>query len=426
MLSIIWSTVAALAAPALSNIGEWTYVDYAYRISIGELPVQGDNLSPYTLETWSCRGMDGDIRGETPPPCDEVTERPVTDWPLEGENYNTFHPPLYFAFAAGVGKIADTVGIDFTDGARFASALFGAVGVAALYGAIRCWGIGKRNSAGATLIAMSVPALALSSVIVHNDAVSMMAGAAAVWLAARVVKHGNYGWIPPFLIAAGISLTRTMSVVAVLAVGGLAILMGLFQKDQRGALKPGFAIALGTMLSYVAWTVFQNGRRPEDYVPSITGLSTDPFTAGDTLAVINTIVGAGAPWGLTRPSRDWYLDPSLNSWLLEGWSWLLFAVFLIAVPVGIYCAIKRTGALRYLGILVVLLPILTGLIVQAREIASVTAYFRVVPGRYAITAVPLYVAFIAALAQQKDTVRWVLPAVGMAGYAVLLLSPLLP
>ncbi|WP_054953256.1 glycosyltransferase family 39 protein [Flaviflexus massiliensis] len=422
--SLLWSTIAIIASPGLSRYDEWTYIDYSYQVSNGIIPVQGDDLSEYARQAWSCRGMEGDIRGVVPPPCNEVADHPATDWPFEGENYNTFHPPLYFAFAGGAGKALGVIGVDFTDGARIASALLGAAGAACLYLAIRSWAVRRRNSVGATLIAMSAPALAQSAAIVHNDAISMLAGAAAVWMAARIFKHGNHGWVLPFVLTALISTTRTMSVVAVLAVGILAFLVALFQDEKWKRLKPALGVALGTALPYVLWTAFQSSRRPADYVPSITGLSTEPFEIGDSLAVLNTIVGGGAPWGLTSPAGDWYLHPDLNSGLLEGWSWMLYVAFLILIPSALYVAVRNTGPARHLAILVVILPIVTALIVQGREILSNGAYFRAISGRYAITAVPMYVTFIGILFERVKN-KCILLVIGLVGYAALLLSPLL-
>lgn len=423
LASLIWSTIAIIASPGLSRYDEWTYIDYSYRISQGELPVQGDDLSEYARQAWSCRGMEGDIRGVAPPPCDEVSAHSPSEWPFEGENYNVFHPPLYFAYAGTIGKALDGVGVDFTDGTRIASALLTAAGAACLYLAIRQWGVGRRNSVGATLIAMSAPALAQAAGIVHNDAISMLAGAAAVWLAARVFIRDDHGWFAPFLVTALIASTRTMSVVAVLTVGILAFVGALAQPGQRWQkLKPVLGVALATVLPYVLWTQYQNSRSPDDYVPSITGLSTEPFELGDIPAVINTIVGGGAPWGLTSPAGDWYLHPNLNSGLLEGWSWVLYGAFLLLIPVAFAIAMTSEGPRRYLAVLVIIVPVAAALVVQAREILTNEAYFRAISGRYAMTAIPVYTAFLAAIANRHLKSSILLSAGGL-GYLMLLLSP---
>ena len=426
LASLVWSAIAISSSPGLSRYDEWTYIDYAQRISQGEIPVQGDELTEYARQAWSCRGMEGDIRGVTPPPCEEVGERPAGEWPFEGENYNAFHPPLYFAFAGLIGQAFDGAGADFTDGARTASAILAAAGAAAAYLAVRQWGVGRRNSAGATFVAMSAPALAQSAAIVHNDAASMLAGAAAVWIGARIFRHGNRGWLLPLIVTTLISSTRTMSVVAILAVGVLSFVVALRGDDRWRRVKPSLAIAAGTMVPYVLWTAFQNSRRPDDYVPAITGLSTEPFDAGSLPTVVNSIVGGGAPWGLTSPAGDWYLHPDLDSGLLTAWSWVLYAVFLVLLPVALYVAIKGRADIRHLAILVLLLPAFTALIVQAREILSNDAHFRAISGRYSITAVPMYAAFLGVLSERHtgELLRnWLLLGFGTAGFTALLLSP---
>ncbi|WP_182353753.1 glycosyltransferase family 39 protein [Flaviflexus huanghaiensis] len=425
LASLVWSAIAISSSPGLSRYDEWTYIDYAFRISQGEIPTQGDELAEFARQAWSCRGMEGDIRGVIPPPCNEAGDRPAEDWPFEGENYNAFHPPLYFAFAGLIGQAFDDAGADFTDGARTASAILATAGAAALYLAVRQWGVGRRNSAGATLVAMSAPALAQSAAIVHNDAISMLAGAAAVWIATRIFKDGRFGWLLPLIITALISSTRTMSVVAILAVGVLAFAIALRGDERWRRVKPSLAIAAGTMVPYVLWTAFQNSRRPEDYVPAITGLSTEPFDAGSVPTVLNSIIGGGAPWGLTSPAGDWYLHPDLDSGLLTVWSWVLYAVFLILLPVAFYIAMTSQSPIRHLAILVLVLPAFTALIVQAREILSNDAHFRAISGRYSITAVPLYAAFLGVLFERHgETLRsWLLLGVGTAGFSALLLSP---
>lgn len=425
LASLVWSAIAILSAPEISQIGEWTYIDYAHQLSEGHLPVQGEPLGAYTLEAWSCRGMEGAVGGTVPPPCGSTRGAyDPADWPLGGENYNTFHPPVYFAFAGLVGKAAGSVGMDFTDGARIASAIIAALGVAWLYYAIRQWDLPKDVAAGGTLLAMSTPLMGEAAGIVHNDAAAMASGAAAVWLAARIFKQRNGGIVAPFAVTAVISLTRTMSVVAILGVGLIAGIIALLRWQQpirRVALGPALAVGLATAISYIGWTAFQKSLVPEDYVPSVTGISTEPYGPGKTWAVIATFVHRG-PWGLVSPSGDWYLHASLDSSLMTAWSWILYALFLaalVAVPLVLYRGSDRSK--RVLALAVVTLPLLTSAIVQIRELVSNAAYFRYVPGRYAITAIPVYSAALAAVGAEKNLGRAFL-VLGGFSFLVLLTS----
>ncbi len=423
-----------VAAPQLSQIGEWTYVDYAHAISEGRLPVQGDPLGEYTLEAWSCRGMEGTVGGEAPPACAAVQDGAEardsaaltsSDWPLNGENYNTFHPPLYFALAGLVGKAAAAVGLDFVDGARLFTAFLAAAGAMALYYAIRRWDIAKAAAAGGVLLAMSTPLMAEASGIVHNDAPAMLFGAAAVWLAARIWKERNGDWAIPAAIAATISLTRTMSVLAVLGVGLIAGVHGLIRwrnaADRRTLLPPAIAIGAATAASYLAWTAFHNSRVPDGYVPAVTGVSTSPFEGTASLGpLIESFFNRG-PYGLTGPGH-WILHGNLDSPVMTVWSWVTYALFLaalIAVPLTVHRMARRDWPL---AALVLLLPILASFIVQVRELITADAYFRFVPGRYAITAVPVYGAALALVADRLSADKVVL-ALGTIGYGALLLTP---
>jgi len=141
LLSLTWSAVAIGNGPAVSRYDEWTYIDYSRKVADGHVPVRGEKLATASLEDWSCRGMEGRIRGVAPPPCKAAEAgRNPAKWPLKGENYNGFHPPLYFAAAGYGGKaVAAVAGTGFVTGARWISALFVAGGVAALFLAIRAW-----------------------------------------------------------------------------------------------------------------------------------------------------------------------------------------------------------------------------------------------------------------------------------------------
>ena len=422
LASLLWSAIAILTAPEISQIGEWTYIDYAHQLSEGHLPVQGEPLGAYALEAWSCRGMEGSVGGSVPPPCGSTaTTYDPTDWPLGGENYNAFHPPVYFAFAGVVGKAAAALGADFTDGARLASALLAAAGAAWLYSAIRQWNLPKDVAAGGTLLAMATPLMGEAAAIVHNDAAAMASGAAAVWLAARIFAQRNGGIVAPFLVTTVICLIRTMSVVAILGVAliaGVTALVRWREPIRRAAFGPALAVGAATAMSYVAWTAYQTSLVPEDYVPSVTGISTEPFAPGKTWALVATFAHRG-PWGLVSPSGDWYLHASLDSTLVTAWSWVLYALFLAALVLVPFVLVRGSDrSKRVLALAVVTLPLLTSLIVQVREMVNNAAYFRYVPGRYAITAIPVYAAGLAAVATEKNLGRSFL---GLGGFSFLVL-----
>lgn len=427
VLSLLWSAVGISKAPELTRYDEWTYIDYAYKASEGHVPVRGESLGLVAREAWSCRGMEGKIRHVAPPPCDEVVSRPVTDWPYGGENYNGFHPPLYFVLA-GVGgqAISSVAGTDFVTGARWISALCVALGIGAIYLAIRRWHVGRVASFGGALLTLATPAVAASAVIVHNDAITPLAGAAAVWLIARIFVDKNLGWFLPTLVMGLVAMTRVMSSIGLLAVVvilGVVVIVPQWGGLSSASRRPLAAIVAGQMgalmVAYIGWTMWQNARTPEGYTPAISGYSTETYDGQSFLTIFRTIFD---PYGLTHPVTDWYMQPALESELATQWSTVLYMFFLL-LPVVLLCVSMRTGAERALTGTLVVGPAVAGAVVQVRELATSHGYFRVLSGRYAMALVPLYSAGAARLLD-RPVARWLFVSFAALGYVSIMMGPL--
>ncbi len=421
-----WTAMGIAQGSELSRYDEWTYIDYSYKIAQGHIPIQGEALGVQAREAWSCRGMEGTIRKVSPPPCDEVESRLVSDWPYSGENYNGFHPPLYFFLAGFGGKgIAAVAGTDFVTGARWVSGLMVAAGIVALYVAIRMWRVRPIASFAASLLTLSTPAVAASAVIVHNDAMTPLAGAAAVWLLGRVFVRQKLGWALPTAVMLGFAFTRVMSTVALLSVTLLLLLAlcfpraGGLHKAHRASLAKIAAGQVGALMTgYFSWTLWQNARTPDGYTPAISGFSTDPYTGQPVGDVLRTVLD---PYGLTNPVTDWYLQPSLESHWTMVWSDILYWVYLL-LPLVVLVVCLRSGAARMLSGSLALGPALAGVVVQARELATSHSFFRVLSGRYAMSLVPLYAAG-AALVCDRRVARWVLLVLASLGYLAIVTGP---
>ena len=172
---------------------------------------------------------------------------------------------------------------------------------------------------------------------------------------------------------------------------------------------------------YFAWSMWQNARTPAGYVPAINGLSTSEFT-GQFAQVIGTLI---APYGITQHPYDWYMQDTLVSDVLIGWSNNVLYWFYVALPWVGLLAFLGDSARRLLAGSAAIGPFVAAVVVQGRELLTNHSFFRVLSGRYAMAAVPLFGATAAALFDRK-ILRWVLLGFGLASYAVVMASPWLP
>ena len=409
-LSLGWSLVAVSRGTQISRYDEWTYIDYARKVAVGHIPIQGEPLAAQSLEDWSCRGMEGGIRDVKPPECGSIYKgAPTTSWPFKGENYNAFHPPAYF-FATGLGgqTISELTGVDFVTGARLVSAGFVALGVAGLFLAIRAWRVNRLAAFSGALLALTTPAVAASSAIVHNDAITLLAGDAAVWAGARIFTRHKLGWGVPAFLAFLVSSFRVVSLGAMLAVAGVVLLacfipkvFGLLADDKQDLSRIFGATVGAAAVPYLFWNQFQGVRTPPGYIPAIDGLSTIKLKDSALHYVVPTLIDA---YGLTDPRTDFYLQPGLKSGATFTWAGILYIFYIVLLIVSAICmwkAVDRRGLILSTAIS----PFVTALVVQVREIMTTSGYFDVVSGRYAMSTVALHCALAAVLCNGKRS-KW--------------------
>lgn len=438
-LSLAWSAVGISRGTELSRYDEWTYIDYARKVAAGHVPVPGESLASESLEDWSCRGMTGTIREVAVPSCQQARQALASAdgadpqrWPLAGENYNAFHPPLYFLAAGHGGKLVAAVsGSDFVTGARWISALFVAGGVAAVFLAIRAWRASRTAAFGAALLVLATPAVAAAATIVHNDAITPMAGAAAVWLGARIFVQRRFGWVVPAAAMALFASMRVMSTAGLLTVLVVAAVAaatprlagkaGLTGKDRRPLLVMVAAGGAALLTTQAAWSLWQAARTPDGYVPAILGLSTRRASWGRTWDIVASL---GDAYGLTDPATDWYMQPALRSDLTFYWSQALYWFYLV-VPLLALALLWRTASSRTLAVTSLAGPAVVGGAVQFRELVTAGRYFRSVSGRYAMSVVPLVACAAALVCDRRPWMRWSLLAFATVGYLAVFSGPFL-
>lgn len=429
LLSLLWSLLAIIHSPELSRLDEWTYLDYAWKVSAGHIPVAGEPVAREILVAWSCRGMDGTIQGVTLPTCSVANGADVSAWPYKGQNYNAFHPPVYFLLMGLFARAVSVSGMSFVTGARLFCGLVVAVSLSALYFAIRRWCVGRVAAFSATLLTLATPGVAASAAIAHSESINVLAGACAVWLGARIVVDRNFGWKVPAIVAVAVASMRVISTVGLLALALAEILFAIFPRisgmavsriERRRLAGIGIAIVAGVMATYLAWALWQGIRTHASYVPATKGVSTSEFGNSDIGRVLRTLISV---YGLSQYPQDWYMQLSLNSTVLVAWSTALYCFYLALPWVALAVSFKERTK-RTLAASAAAGPLVAGVVVQAREIVTNASFFRNISGRYALSALPLFAASAAFVCDRK-WMRSGLCVIASLGYAIVMISPLL-
>lgn len=431
---VLWCLALAVAAALISVLGvtngtrlsavdEHTHLDYAWKVAHGELPYDGVALSPFTLEEWSCRGQDP--IDDVLPACAAAMAGDVEpmDYPARGENYNAWHPPLYYAVAGGFGLLAEAVGMSFTTGARLSGALWLAAAVVAMYGVLRRWRVAPPLAAAGAGTLLAVPSVVHASFTVNNDAPAALIGVGALWILTRVFREqrvGWFAWVLPTVIVALAAATKLMSSVAVLTAVGVVALSALpaLRHGRVGEAVRRLLVAVVPVLAVAAvalgWSAFQGERGAADWVNPIGGVNTD--------------VVHGSPldeWGPTYASafglvEDFYVQPELMSALI----WVVVSVLVVllaAAPLLNLVVFPAGRAERALGWAALVGAVAVPLLVQGQEFLRGGGYFPAVSTRYAVTLVPLTVAALVVVAQERRY-RALPYLVAVAGYVVMVLS----
>ncbi|KMY24157.1 Uncharacterised protein [Actinobaculum suis] len=426
LLVAVWAGVALAQHPSVHSSGEWTYIDYAEKISRGHIPVQGEKLGEVAQESWACN-FSGVTEGVVvPPDCENWRTTPIEEWPYRGENYNAFHPPLYFWVVGTLSRAIEPLTGSFLLGARLGSALLTGLGIAALFAAIRMWNVSRPAAFAGSLLVLTAPVIAGPAVLVHNDAVGVLAGAAAVWMGARIFQKGNYSpWLPA-LATAAICCARVM------AVSGIVVLMawlalcllwpavgGLEKNSRLPVLRYLVVQAVVIIVTYVGWSAFQNRRVPEGYVPAISGVSTAPLDGISLGTWLHTLT---QPYGLSNPQGAWHMSLELYGPSTKIWGTCIFVLFLAAPFLALLLRIRDVRD-RNLAVQAATGPLVVALLVQVREAINNGAYFTFVFRRYGIANVPVIGASLAAAC---DRPRWraALQIVAWVGFAAMLAGAL--
>jgi hypothetical protein len=421
LVTVVFAIAAAVLtllsitkATRFSALDEATHIDYAYHLAHFELVTDGEPLSQYTLNAWSCRGQ---ANLKALPPCDSGAAS--TSYPGGGQQYNGFHPPVYYAITGWIARpLAAITGQDFITVARSLGFFWLLAAMLALYGTLRYWRVDWRVAFGAGGVLAILPTILHASTTVTNDAPSALFGVAAVFVLGRVLIYRNYGWILPAVITLLAVSTKILNGIGLLVVAGVLLLLALIRWRRSGfrgvapLLRVSLAMILAAGVFYVIWSKISSGRQIPDWKNPILGVNTAKLDGLPFDEWLPTLFNG------FRLGTNFYLDPYVNSAYLI--SWVTAAGMLFAVCSFVGLALFQRGTPRWiLAGSVFLGCIAYPLVVQIQTSMNDSNYFPAVSTRYGNSLIPMAVAVIAIIVAHLHLRKTAAAVTGLGALAVL-------
>lgn len=225
-IAIAMTAVHMVRYDTLSPIDELRHVDYAMRITDGELVKLGDRLGQESIEAEACHGADVP---EPDPPCgrDHYNPRAFRD---DGYQTASAHPPTYYLTVGLVARAAVAVGIahDFVDPARLMGGVLLGLGLVFTYLAGIRLGVRKGPLLAALTLIPTASAVIHATSTVNPDSASILAGAVVLWAAVA----WEQGRIPLLALAGAGALATAIKYTNLLAV--LAVAAWLLVRSPQG------------------------------------------------------------------------------------------------------------------------------------------------------------------------------------------------
>lgn len=413
----------ALADDEFSIYDEATHLDNAWRYSRFDIPRVGHRISPEILSEWSCRGF---YDSSVPfPKCAGPDDVVDASFPFSLSNYNTKHPPLYYAVNGVVGRVmvAVTPVDSFVTAARLANMVWLAITMAMVLWIAQMFRMRRWHAVALASVAVSVPSVLTGWFYVNND-VGSYASAWAV-VAALVYAHVNR-WQSGFrmLVIVGVlaCLTKGFTIGAVLA-ASVAMLMGVAgcgirSSVGRAMIRRVVVLNAAAGASVVGWIAFNRVVKTD--IPYVSPIVRPPLERIPWGKISDQIVRfefpGGSLFGWMRYEVP-ALDQSVGLWLL-GMEWLL-----AAAPVALILGLRNTGDAQFArGIGLAAFagpPLLAAMIITFNLVDGSPGYIRVID-RYHLAVVPFYVVALAIALRGRRIIEPVMFAAAGGGSALVL------
>jgi hypothetical protein len=290
LLAALLVTLHVREYTVLSPIDELQHLDYALKVSDGDLVYRGDRVGTEALREEACRGVDG---GYPTPPCGARTLRPA-DFQEEGYNTAYVHTPGYYLVAGLGGRLIDRVPgvMSPVVGARLMGALWLAAALVLMWMVFDELGVRLAARLPVLLLVACAPTVLHAAATVNPDGSAVAIGSAALLVVLRWESGRARPWLLAFVGVAAI-LTKVNNVVAV----GVAVLyLGIRWYQQR---------ASGPVADPA--TDGPNGQAEGGDVTAARGLAgparSGRATAGAVAALALSVAVAGSAWMLFSSAK---------------------------------------------------------------------------------------------------------------------------
>jgi hypothetical protein len=392
--------------PTVGPIDELQHVDYAEKISRGDLVEQGDKFGQVALREESCRGIDSP--GMVLPSCDDAHFQPEA-YQEGGFNTAAGHPPVYY-LVTGLGARALQVlpGIDsFLLGARLMGVFWLVGGLVVLWLLLRELRVRPLVAAAIGLFVVCIPSVFYFSAVVNNDAAALMVGSGVAWVGLRFVRGTSPLWLFALVCALAQGVKYTNIVVIGIVVATILTLAYLRRSDpaERKRLLVGAAAAIGAALVVtVAWQglLTVTAKVPGSEIPMTQRFLVKSISVNDVLRQSL----AGFP-----PTQNPYIPKFMASVALTSWV-AIVGWIVIAGPTAAALRTSGPAKVRAMSVWTLVAMLTTGSFFTVLYFVQMSTYTDI-PSRYGLVMVPVALAGLATCLRDKGA------QIAMGGLAVL-------
>lgn len=389
----------------LSPLDEGVHFDYVYKITQGQLvPTPGQVISDETLKEIKCRPS---LVYPLPNCNGTLTKNQI---PVSGVNYVLAYGETFYLPAAAIATMVHAISpTSWLMSARAASALFYALGAAALYLVARVYRASRPAAAGVALALAGCSMLFVQGGTVTPDSMACLAGAAAAlvpvlripwrWrMAVAVVVGVLIAFIKPNLVPLGCVVVMLAGIIPENDDSPFSVTRILFRLRTLATL----ALAVIPLVLALVWNAWENSRLPVG-VRADGGLNDMLHYNGPFLHLLFEFAT-----GMFDPLGAYALVPSYALTALGR----LMTVMIVggALMIAMNAAFDRRPRLKLMAVGGIVAIALTGIYVPL--VLYVTYHATGGQPRYVIPAYALLVAPVAASLNGR-VARWLILVLGV-------------